>query len=229
MPICHEKKIVLIHIPKSGGTTIEKIIRENTSVGWDFFGRIRDKEKFFSKYGVHLNELTRTNPDRAIYDRKYKENALHHLTLKDFSCAYNIQDLLRQDYVFYSVMRCPFDRLVSMYEYGISNNLMLTEGKTFSEWFYNRPVSCQSKQFMLDDSNSVPDFVNIIDFNHFGEAVLALFDKFDIPQSYPMPHAKKSSRKAIHEYYNSSMIDILRRECQGDLDLMRDLDFDTSL
>ena len=106
---------------------------------------------------------------------------------------------------------------------------MLTEGKTFSEWFYNRPVSCQSKQFLLDDSNSVPDFVNIIDFNHFGEAVLALFDKFDIPQSYPMPHAKKSSRKAIHEYYNSSMIDILRRECQGDLDLMRDLDFDTSL
>jgi len=71
--ILHDKKIIFIHIPRTGGTSVEEYFQFKHQHGW--------------------------KPDTA-----------QHLTLKEYSDHYDVEDYFK-----FTIVRNPWDRLVSWY------------------------------------------------------------------------------------------------------------------
>ncbi len=168
--------------------------------------------------------IKRINPDRINFDPNYRESVYHHLTFADISRALDVQGLYSDGYRFVSIYRNPFDRLVSMYEYGIqTGGRMLTKGKTFKEWFFDRPVSPQTHGFLRDEESALVSRIKIIDFSSFEPNVKDFLVSCGInPES--LPWEKKSSRSDWRSYYDDRMIEILSAECSEDILLASSLD-----
>lgn len=101
MPICQDKKLAFIHIPKTAGTTIE------TALG------MKSIKNFYNEY-------------------KFKHYCVcpQHLTCEELSHEIDLAD-----FELFTVVRNPYDRLVSEYNY-IQNNEWLFKLKhaTFKEF-----------------------------------------------------------------------------------------------
>jgi len=223
MPIHPKSKIVFIHIPKSGGSSFEKCVLDSTGEPWQFWGKI--KSESYSTLYPGRSMVERINPDRERFDPKYREGVYHHLTLNDLNIALGNANLSQEGYRFVSIYRNPFDRLVSMYEYGIqTGGRMLTKGKSFAQWFYDRPVSPQSWKFLADKDRNISPLVKILDFSSFGDEVQSFLADcgIEVPR---LPWEKKSARSDWRTYYDETMLDLLSKECSDDLALASLLNF----
>ena len=89
MPYYKEKKLLFIHIPKTGGTTIEDSIKENTP------------QTIYS---------SRSN---SLLDFPYNQKALQH---QFYTTIYKFRDKLDVNFdniKIFSVVRNPYDRIIS--------------------------------------------------------------------------------------------------------------------
>ena len=89
MPILHSAKIIFVHIPKTGGGTIEKTL---------------------GIYGKDNNGSL--SPDHSILYGKYKNKFLQHLTINE------IKELNKKEFESYkkiSFVRNPYDKIISEY------------------------------------------------------------------------------------------------------------------
>ena len=89
MPILHSAKIIFVHIPKTGGGTIEKSLG---IYGGDNNGNL--------------------SPDHSILYGKYKNKFLQHLTISEIK-EKNIKDF--ESYKKISFVRNPYDKIISEY------------------------------------------------------------------------------------------------------------------
>lgn len=89
MPILHSAKIIFVHIPKTGGGTIEKTL---------------------GIYGKDNNG--NLNPDLSLLYGKYENKFLQHLTISEIR-KINIKDF--DTYKKVSFVRNPYDKIVSEY------------------------------------------------------------------------------------------------------------------
>lgn len=225
MPINYEQKIVFIHIPKSGGSTFKRLVDSFSSGKWYLWGKY-NPEKLNLVDSLDLP--SRICPDRTLFHSEHRFGVMHHFTLQDIEKCVDVNNLLKQDFKFYSILRCPFDRLVSMYEYGKTRNLMNVADKTFEEWFYDRPVSSQSYRYLLDKTKTVPEYINIIDFNRLSSTLVELF-KNKSPSLHDVPHEKKTERLPAADYFDKKMIDIMSNESMLDINYMKELNFKMSI
>ena len=157
MPLHEKSKIFFIHIPKTGGSTFEKVIKDHFNAPWSYWGKIHNLERYRQLF-PGAEDITRVDPDRNYKDKNTKsfQNVYHHLTFRDIEKTYDIEKLLLEGVKFVSILRNPFDRLVSYFHYGqMRGGLMETSDKTFEEWFYERPISAQSRQFLIDKNNLI--------------------------------------------------------------------------
>lgn len=100
----------------------------------------------------------------------------------------------------------------------------MTEGKTFAEWFYDRPVSPQSRAYLVDDDLRVPPYVTILNFANFSSDVNKFFESLGV-KILDLPHEKKTIRKSWEEYYDSTMIKVGSDEFALDISLGKELGF----
>tara|TARA_B110000037_G_scaffold87830_1_gene104110 strand:+ start:1781 stop:2479 length:699 start_codon:yes stop_codon:yes gene_type:complete len=89
MPILHSAKIIFVHIPKTGGGTIEKTL---------------------GIYGKNNNG--NLNPDHSLLYGKYKKKFLQHLTISEIK-KINIKEF--STYRKISFVRNPYDKMISEY------------------------------------------------------------------------------------------------------------------
>ena len=89
MPISHKDNIIFVHIPKTGGGSVEKTL--------GIFGEDNNGS---------------LNPNLDILYGKKNNKLLHHLTIKEIKNFNNSQCL---NYKKVSFVRNPFDRIVSEY------------------------------------------------------------------------------------------------------------------
>ena len=94
MPISREKRFVFVHVPKTGGTSIEAAL----GVHGDW--RVEDRERFYGKIA---------SPD--LVERGFLTRYLQHLTMGEIlELAPETADFFR-----FAFVRNPYDRLVSTY------------------------------------------------------------------------------------------------------------------
>ena len=99
---------------------------------------------------------------------------------------------------------------------------MLTSGKTFQEWFYDRPVSPQLYGYLVDANGRIPEYLHLIDFESYARSCFSFLENCGLNIS-EMPWEKKTNRRKWHDYYDEPMIECLRAECPSDFALIDSL------
>ena len=103
MVICHQKKCIFIHIPKTAGTSIEQFIKDN---------------------GQNHIELIGVSNNRSM----------HHYTAHELK---NIFPTLYNNYYKFSIVRNPYERLLSEYYWTPVPNLGFKSGRKKADFLYH--------------------------------------------------------------------------------------------
>ena len=108
MPISRERKLLFVHIPKTGGSSIEKAL--GLFSNW----RVEDRERLF---GLIQSPILKR--------QAFSSNFLQHLSLRD------IQLVLPEwnKYYRFAFVRNPWDKLVSIYSNTDHNLLMQAQAQ----------------------------------------------------------------------------------------------------
>ena len=219
--------LLFFHIPKAGGSSIEKMFLNNHRK-LDFVIHLIFKESRFS------NWLTGTMRNRHwrlfifwlvsafLCDMKNlwglrNGKVLHHLTYLDI---YRKQKLYLKkktlkDYTKWCIVRNPYDRIISAYHF-LGNNLSFQQ---FVDWIYNELdkyyrykvepfiVILPQWEFVLDE-NGKNGMDETLRFENLKEDFQKFQEKYNL-KHLTLPHinSRKRKNKNIKEYYNQELAD----------------------
>lgn len=194
MPISHEKKIVFIHIPKTGGSSIEKFLKiyGHNNMGSN---KIYDPLIMFGKGSQHYS-----------YE-KILENSE-----KDVS-----------EYFSFCFVRNPWDRIVSEFFWRQKHN-GFREETSFRDFIYLikesnikfKPHFIDQKSFICGENDKIlVDFVGR--FENFQQDFEHVCKKNDL-KIERAPYKNKSERKHYKEYYDEETMQVVYDMYQNDID-----------
>ena len=212
MPISHQFKLIFIHVPKTGGSSVVRAITEGSNAKragdcMDYWGKIK-KGKFNMK-GLH-----KVFEVEWPYARRV--SLFHHLP------AYQLMKLIDNDiwdnYYKFAVIRNPFDRYVSFYEYyrGTGGRLRTGE-KSFEEWFWTEDFFPAQWPYVYNPAGGLL-VDKIIRFEDISSEFKKVCEDLKIPFNV-MPHEKKSERKSYQEYFTRDMRICAEKLVRRDLEL----------
>jgi hypothetical protein len=200
--INHEHKFIFVHIPKCGGTSIEKIFNidafygdESTFTGWD------DQYKFWRTHA--------------------SIKKIHSQTLGEF-----------KDYFSFAFVRNPWDKCVSEWlwlssresrlqdrKYTLKDYLLITHG--FNDIESSAEKWGRSDHFATQYSFTCVNNHNAIKFIGRFENLQADFDivcdKINIPRQQ-LPHYNKTNHKHYTEYYDEETKQIVAEKFAKDIE-----------
>ena len=126
---------------------------------------------------------------------------------------------LYEDYFKWSVVRNPWDRLVSTYKnkackgYGPWRNF---KNLTFSDFIINKEEIKDSH--IIPQKNRLPDDIDFIGrFENYQEDFDIICDKIGIPRQQ-LPHKNKSKHKHYTEYYDDETRQIVAERYADDIE-----------
>lgn len=208
MPISNEKKIVFVHIPKTSGTSIEAML-----------GLKNDRNN--SNYS---NLMGRINPDikKALSCRS---NYLQHLTFSEIVKLLGPESIM--DYTKFTVVRNPWDRLVSCY-CNMDSNLVrvaLESGIKLADMSFHDFVE---STLSIEHVHLVPqhEFVSqahgqslnrVFKFEFLHELHRFMNDEMGISNS--MPRLNSSKRDSYRNYYDKNLVQIVAERYKADIDM----------
>ncbi len=209
MPINKEKNLLFVHIPKTGGSSLERIVKEQTKTGWEYWGELANlntDHAIINKYGYIIPNLDQTDGSNQRF--------LQHLTLGHFYGILSKEEF--SNYKKVSIIRNPWDRLVSFYEYNLQTfGRMGTKGKSFKEWFYSRKISPTLLPYLTVNSE-IPSSLELIHFEDYSGSVRELFHNLSLDYDDKI-FEKKTIRQHYRHYYTTRMVDELASECAEDI------------
>jgi hypothetical protein len=188
-----QHKFIFIHIPKTGGTSIENAFKK----------RIKGNRK--------------------------------HLTMSDYE---NELESDIEKYFIFSVIRNPWDRLVSYWKYRQGKIHAPIDGKMniFNDWLkFISSLNLDDLRGKTEKSN-IPDFrmgldsqfnslinkqnkinVNLVRFENLQNDFNTICDKIGIKRHH-LPHKNKSRHKHYTEYYNEETKQIVAEKYEKDIE-----------
>ncbi len=211
MPISHKQKFIFIHIPKTGGDSVEDCLDLNRNN--DLFGfEDSNGNRYSIKDGLNLQE-------------KKRLICLQHLTA--LQIKKKIDKNIWEDYYKFTFIRNPWDKIVSHYFYIIQKRkdlqkiLKINKKNTFRDYVYiigkTKRVS-QQKNYIFDDQNK-----NIIDFVGRFENLEKDFQKVcdKIKVKAVLKKTNISTHKNYKEYYTSETRNIVKNLFNDDIELFK--------
>lgn len=173
---------------------------------------------------IHITKTAGTSVGRAI-----GLSAKDHLTGKEIIAKIGKQKW-ESAYKF-TVVRNPWDKVVSLYEYRRKKNKtkIASSGMTFTEWvklthghardpyYYNNIKSFQAQvEWLKDDQDEIA-----IDFIARFESLKSDFDKIKSATGIraDLPHLNASTRESYQNYYTDETRELVARWYQEDIDL----------
>ena len=199
--INHKHKFIFIHIPKTGGTSVEDTL---------FSSKTRTKKNLWGGYDSN----------------KYQTGGLQHLMASHILTE--VGGDIFSKYFKFSFVRNPWDKMVSQYNYTIAKrpdlmrHIGITESTSFKDYINHVIVAKLHVQWdhqykFLYDGNGklLVDFIGR--FENFQEDFDIVCDKIKIPRQ-KLPHTKKSKREHYTEYYDDETRQIVAEKYAKDIE-----------
>lgn len=207
--ISYKHKCIFVHIPKTGGSSVERII-------WP-----SPKDRTISNLWMGY-----VKP----YFNKYQTGGMQHLLASQIKNE--VKDMDFSSFFKFSIVRNPFDKVISQFHYmktrkdlrdfiGMKDNddfktyLHLIQRKLHVQWEHQH-------RFILDeDENLLVDYIG--KFENFETDVRNILKKIKRDRIFGLinrkiPHENKSeNRKDYRSYYNEETIDIVSKIYQKDI------------
>lgn len=183
--ICHRWKTLFVHIPKTGGQSIEQVFLDRMELSWATRGPL----------------LLTTN-----HDPEAGPPFLAHLTAQEYLSKGHLAPIDFDDYFRFTVVRNPWDRAVSEYKYRYAREMGFRE---FIRTAYPAPPGSNEERHLMPqwafvhdtDGRSLID--RVIRFEHiasdFAEVSSRIFGEFiALPQVNISP-----DRRDYREFYDA--------------------------
>ncbi len=199
--ISHKYRCIFIHIPRCGGASIENLIWPGQRNPEDLWMGFVDK-----------------------YHNKYQTDGLQHLLSQQI--REEIGQELHDSYYKFTMVRNPWDKLVSQYCYiskrpdlcafiGMKQDdcfkkyLSLIRKRTHVQWELQ-------VDFLKDiNGDSLVDYVGR--FENYNQSVLNVLGKLGINKK-KIPHINRSKRKPYSSYYDSESIELVNELYASDIE-----------
>lgn len=204
--ISHKYKCILIHIPKTAGTSIENVIWPDVEARTE-------------------NDLWMGFIDK--YHNKYQTGGLQHLTCSQIK--EEIGEELYNSYFKFAVVRNPWDKAVSQYLYMIEKQKYLRKFIGMNKWTsfkkYLQLIKkkkhvqwMKQKEFLFDSDGSLGVDV-IIRFEDLTTQFESIATQLGLTE-IQLPHANKSKKDRMHysSYYDQETINMISEMYQEDID-----------
>jgi hypothetical protein len=197
--VLHDQKILFIHIPKTGGTSIEI-----------FFNCYRNKDCVFG------------------WDRRYKIWR-QHATCEEYIKNKYVEPEIFESYFKFAFVRNPWDRVLSEYRwrkiskrYDLSLKQFVISYDQIKEKKYRNKVGLLTHmlpqyKFIYDTKETLhADFIG--KFENLQEDFNKVCEKLGIEKRI-LPHSKKTKHKNYEEYYDNETREIVEEKYRKDIEL----------
>jgi hypothetical protein len=166
--IIHDPKIIFIHIPKTGGTTIENLLESNRKVGTPY-----------RRFGAH-----------HTLQQVYKKLALPDEKDEDF------KPINMAEYYIFTVARNPWARYASIYVHDLKAHAELKHRKRLPpiEEYMQHSIAENFFSF-IEVNGQIPDNLMMINFDDFQAEIDRVFDTMGLRAPKRLPHANKKIKK----------------------------------
>ena len=207
------KKILFIHIPKTGGTSVEKYIDPNSP--------IQDHRplSLILKEESLINRFTYSSFNRQLKRLAYK---LHPKFPYSHCITLSKEDL--KNYICFTVVRDPWTRTLSGYknvmrDYKHKKSLGIKTNINFEEFVrrYNGTFFLKSQLYWLKNyNNEIPEDIKIIKFENFYKEVPKLLKPVLGEKAFP--HFQKSEKKKKIVHFNNTNINLIAKYFKDEID-----------
>lgn len=215
MPINKDKKVLFVHIPKTGGSTIEKFFDMTNKT---------NRADYDLLFGV---DTRRKNVNYDI--------ALQHLTFNEIKNNHKIKV---NNYFSFSLVRNPWDKVISAYlnhfiklKPDFNNFLSWVEKsveyeKDHDHFTYqdkrnkiltNTHFKEQYKFIYNDDNQIMVDYLGR--FEYWNESFKKICELAKVEYREPEIYNKNNNRKHYSEYYNKKQADLIKKIYKKDIEL----------
>jgi len=189
--INHQHKFIFIHIPKTGGTSVEMLFDRHNN---ELFG-------FEDINGNHIEN--KKGIQMMLQDKSLHLKCLQHLTAVEIRDKYGEE--IWNTYYKFTIVRNPWDLEVSKFTYfktyrpDICERLGITSQPSFHKYVLNQNGPIQLN-FITDELNNIM-VNNIIRFENIQHGFDNVCKEIGIKPTQ-LPHELKSVRTHYRDYYN---------------------------
>ena len=199
--IIHDSKIIFIHVPKTGGTTIERMLRTNKAVGEEdkSFGAHHLLRNVFNKYTVP--------PEEGEEDWR-----------RGGYVEYDIWN-----YHIFTVTRNPWERYASLYIHDKTHYELNHKGKEFKdvEEYVNTSIG-ENFFRAIEVNGAIPENLMIINFDDFRNDVKRVFEAMGLKAGRIWHENKKSPKDKALEcevLSNTVFQEVIGEMCSKEIQL----------
>ena len=203
MLISHRKNFIFTKTSKTAGTSIES---------------------YFEKYCMPEGEWEESHAreeyisDTGIIGYRGSDAALKKPTWVNHLSAQKIRELIGSSiwdkYFKFTVIRNPFDKLISAFHFQIRNSSLSAEKEIelFTDWIKNSNLIIDRDRYFISDEVCVDYFIR---FEDLDAGVNHVCNKINVPfEPWRIPEFKKGIRHhriKIKDYYTNETEDIVRK------------------
>jgi len=204
--ISKKKKIIFVHIPKTGGSSIEKCLKNV------FDERIlMEKKRAVGEQTKVLGEI------KNLY--KNSHNSLKHSTIMELKNHYSDEDF--NEFHKFAVIRNPWDRLLSLYSWPDKTKY---NKKSFLKYFkgvkevdaYKKRALWTINKFVCDEKGDIM-VDTLLDFENLNNDFMKLNSKLGLTED-TLPHINRTKVKSFREVMDEETIEIVRRYYKKEID-----------
>lgn len=206
MRLSHSHKFIFVHIPKTAGQTVQKVLNP-------YCIEPETNKTLFRR--ILTNLPVRENVDKAFFRPHYSANWI----------KTKVGQQTFSQYKTFAFIRNPFDLLVSRYEFILRrknhHRHTLISAMNFSQYLEYERARHQKNQkdlfsFVCDKSGNI-----IVDelfrFEDLSSEINRMCAFLNIEQPSQIAHIHKSERKPYQEYYSDSDIAVASKIFERDI------------
>lgn len=191
--VSHKDKYIFIHIPKTGGTSIEKALNAQQY----HYDHLYYKKNVINYNNFFIFSVVRNPFERTVSDYKWATNQKYKFPAKELKKMFTGKS---------------FRYFVDTYY-----NLAYKDVKYFrsQSWFKHHHLThCRSQ---LDILNPICDIDYVIRFERLQQGFDFLCDKIEVPRQ-KLPHLNKTEVRHYTEYYDDETREIIAEKYKKDIE-----------